>query len=225
MIITFCVLGADLKKVNFLQMKFTRYLPNQSKFTELLMFRVLNEVCHGGVSATLAKIRSRYWIPIGRQIVKRVLKDCLICRKYYLKPAQQITAQLPKNRVFENPPFTVTGIDFTGPDILRSGKDSQQKSYIALFICAVTRALHIELTDMKMKSFISCLKRFFARRGSCEVVISDNAKSFKTTDNILKEFPKIIVYLNLKKFVAILEITWQFIAPHTPWCVASTNGS
>ncbi|GFU30967.1 integrase catalytic domain-containing protein [Nephila pilipes] len=38
-------------------------LPNQSKFTELLIFREHNKVCRGGASATLAKIRSRYWIP------------------------------------------------------------------------------------------------------------------------------------------------------------------
>ncbi|GFS98057.1 uncharacterized protein NPIL_306831 [Nephila pilipes] len=47
-----------------------------------------NKVCHGGVSAILDKIRSRYWVPKGRQIVKRVLKDCLLCRKYCLRPAQ-----------------------------------------------------------------------------------------------------------------------------------------
>ncbi|GBO22189.1 hypothetical protein AVEN_54003-1 [Araneus ventricosus] len=193
-------------------------LPKQSKFSELLIRREHNKVCHGGVSATLSKIRSRYWIPKGRQIVKRVLRDCLICRKYSLKPAQQITAQLPKNRILENPPFTVTGIDFTGPVIIRSGKESNQKSYITLFTCAVTRALHLELTtDMTTKHFILSLRRFLARRGNCKVIISDNAKSFKATDNILREFAKILVDVDLKKFVGIHEITWQFIPPHAPW--------
>ncbi|GBN94576.1 hypothetical protein AVEN_251192-1, partial [Araneus ventricosus] len=193
-------------------------LPKQSKFSELLIRREHNKVCHGGVSATLSKIRSRYCIPKGRQIVKRVLRDCLICRKYSLKPAQQITAQLPKNRILENPPFTVTGIDFTGPVIIRSVKESNQKSYITLFTCAVTRALHLELTtDMTTKHFILSLRRFLARRGNCKVIISDNAKSFKATDNILREFAKILVDVDLKKFVGIHEITWQFIPPHAPW--------
>ncbi|GBM88096.1 hypothetical protein AVEN_99788-1, partial [Araneus ventricosus] len=193
-------------------------LPKQSKFSELLIRREHNKVCHGGVSATLSKIRSRYWIPKGRQIVKRVLRDCLICRKYSLKPAQQITAQLPKNRILENPPFTVTGIDFTGPVIIRSGKESNQKSYITLFTCAVTRALHLELTtDMTTKHFILSLRRFLARRGNCKVIISDNAKSFKATDNILREFAKILVDVDLKNFVGIHELTWQFIPPHAPW--------
>ncbi|GFS66560.1 uncharacterized protein NPIL_53281 [Nephila pilipes] len=171
-------------------------LPNQSKFTELLIFRECNKAYHGGVCATLAKIRSRYWMPRGRHTVKKVLKDCLICRKYYLKTAQLITAQLPKNKVLENPPLTVTGIDFTGLNF-RSEKDSQQKFYITLFTCVDTRALHNELiTDMTTKRFISSLRRFLARWGSCKVVILDNAKSFKTTDNILKEFSKIIVDLD-----------------------------
>ncbi|GBO40248.1 hypothetical protein AVEN_164417-1, partial [Araneus ventricosus] len=113
---------------------------------------------------------------------------------------------------------SVTGIDFTGPVIIRSGKESNQKSYITLFTCAVTRALHLELTtDMTTKHFILSLRRFLARRGNCKVIISDNAKSFKATDNILREFAKILVDVDLKKFVGIHEITWQFIPPHAPW--------
>ncbi|GBO44249.1 hypothetical protein AVEN_47383-1 [Araneus ventricosus] len=201
-------------------------LPKQSKFSELLIRREHNKVCHGGVSATLSKIRSRYWIPKGRQIVKRVLRDCLICRKYSLKPAQQITAQLPKNRILENPPFTVTGIDFTGPVIIRSGKESNQKSYITLFTCAVTRALHLELTtDMTTKHFILSLRRFLARRGNCKVIISDNAKSFKATDNILREFAKILVDVDLKKFVGIHEINGNLYLLMLLGGVASMNGS
>ncbi|GFT89796.1 integrase catalytic domain-containing protein, partial [Nephila pilipes] len=75
-----------------------------------------------------------------------------------------IKAQLPKYSVLEYPPFTVTGIDFTGL-ILRSGKDSQQKSYIDLFTSAITQVLHIELiTDTTTKSFFLSIRGFLTIR-------------------------------------------------------------
>ncbi|XP_035230609.1 uncharacterized protein LOC118202554 [Stegodyphus dumicola] len=118
-------------------------LPTQSKFTKLLILREHNKIHHVGVSATLAKIRNMFWIPKGRKVVKKVLKNCLICNRDSVKSAKQITTQLPKDRILENSPFTVSGVDFTGSVFLRSRKDTQQRSHIAFFTCGVTRALHI----------------------------------------------------------------------------------
>ena len=54
------------------------------------------------------------------------------------------------------------------------------KVYILLFICASSRALHLELTpDMKALAFIRAFETFMARRGSPNIVINDNFKTFK----------------------------------------------
>lgn len=105
----------------------------KSKFTELVIKREHHKILHGGVSATLAKIRTKFWIVRGRLEVKKILNKCLVCRKYTSKPAKQVTAQQPKDRILERPPFSVTGCDFTVPVYLKSGKDSSKKAYIALF--------------------------------------------------------------------------------------------
>jgi hypothetical protein len=51
-----------------------------------------------------------------------------------------------------------------------------QKGYIALFVCMVTKAVHLELvSDLTSNAFIAAYKRFTARRGHCVEIHSDNA--------------------------------------------------
>ncbi|GFU35575.1 hypothetical protein TNCV_1042221 [Trichonephila clavipes] len=45
--------------------------------------------------------------------VKSGLKECLICRRFKVRPGNQITAPLPENRTQAEFPFETVGIDFT----------------------------------------------------------------------------------------------------------------
>ncbi|GFQ98381.1 integrase catalytic domain-containing protein [Trichonephila clavata] len=55
-------------------------LPRHCKFTELLVIREHERIGHCGVSATLTQLRKNYWIPKGRQLVKTIIRICLICK-------------------------------------------------------------------------------------------------------------------------------------------------
>ncbi|XP_054716905.1 uncharacterized protein LOC129226328 [Uloborus diversus] len=76
-------------------------LPKRSWLTFLIARREHEKMMHGGTACTLARIRQRFWIPKGRQLVKSVIKKCLICQKYLSKAANQITAPLPLDRKIE----------------------------------------------------------------------------------------------------------------------------
>ncbi|XP_070567225.1 uncharacterized protein [Ptychodera flava] len=79
-------------------------------------------------------------------------------------------------------PFGVSDIDFAGPLIYKSEKYETSKTYIALFTCASTRAVHLKLCrDLSVNEFKRQLKKFVAKRGSPSVVVSDNAKTFIAT--------------------------------------------
>ncbi|GFT64624.1 integrase catalytic domain-containing protein [Trichonephila clavipes] len=60
---------------------------------------------------------SYYWIPKGRQLVKTIIRICLVCKKYSAKPADQLSGQLPRDRITQSPPFQIVGIDFTDKGI------------------------------------------------------------------------------------------------------------
>ncbi|GBM72540.1 hypothetical protein AVEN_78430-1, partial [Araneus ventricosus] len=78
-----------------------------------LVTREHERIGHCGVSATLTQLRKKYWIPKGRQLVKTMIRICLICKKYNAKPADQLSGQLPRDRISQSPPFQIVGIDFT----------------------------------------------------------------------------------------------------------------
>ncbi|GFR28235.1 integrase catalytic domain-containing protein [Trichonephila clavata] len=80
-------------------------LPRHCKFTELLVIREHERIGHCGVSATLTQLRKNYWMPKGRQLVKTIIRICLICKKYNAKPADQLSGQLPRDRITQSPPF------------------------------------------------------------------------------------------------------------------------
>jgi hypothetical protein len=63
----------------------------------------------------------------------------------------------------------------------------QPKSYVVIFTCAVTRAIHLELTkDMTARSFLLAFRRFSARRGPVSVMYSENAQTFRCASRYLK---------------------------------------
>ncbi|GFU06922.1 integrase catalytic domain-containing protein [Trichonephila clavipes] len=192
-------------------------LPRRCKFTELLVIREHERIGHCGVSATLTQLRKKYWISKGRQLVKTMIRICLVCKKYSAKPADQLSGQLPRDRITQSPPFQVVGIDFTGAILVKENQGTR-KSYVSLFTCAVTRAVHLELVlDMSTKCFLLALRRFLARRGNCKVIYSDNARTFKAAERELAYFANILKDSEFQSFVADKGIHWKFIVERVPW--------
>ena len=196
--------------------KFPIILPKENKFTELVIKECHARVHHGGVRATLTELRSRFWVVKGRQCIKKILKSCFICRKYEGKPfSPSPGAALPEFRVTQAEPFNRVGVDFAGPFLVKEKEGKMSKAYLALFSCCVTRALHLELVpDMNTSTFVNCFRRFCARRGTPQIVVSDNAKTFKATSKLFQTLMKD------SKFQEILlskRIDWRFNLERSPW--------
>jgi hypothetical protein len=61
------------------------------------------------------------------------------------------------------------------------------------------------------------LKRFLARRGSCKIIYSDNAASFKQTDKLLKEVTNQVASSKVQNEAVKLKLQWRFIVARAPW--------
>ena len=56
------------------------------------------------------------------------------------------------------------------------------KVYIALFTCATSQAVHLELVpSLRAESLVKALARFKGRRGTPTLIASDNGKTFKNS--------------------------------------------
>lgn len=93
-----------------------------------------------------------------------------------------------------------------------------RKSYIALFTCATTRAVHLELVrDLTTETFLMALRRFIARRGIPKTVYSDNALTFKRASADMNKIFHAIKGSDTQAYLSDHRITWKFIVERAAW--------
>ena len=89
------------------------------------------------------------------------------------------------------------------------------KVYICLFTCASTRAVHLELTiALSALSFLQAFRRFVGRRGLPSVLMSDNAKTFRSASSDIK---KIRQDKKVQQHLTSKQVNWKFIIEKAPW--------
>jgi len=111
------------------------------------------------------------------------IHQCLTCYRFKAQATQQLMGELPSTRVQPSRPFLTTGVDYAGPISLILGTPRSKtitKGYIAIFICFLTKAVHIEVvTSLTTEAFLAALRRFIACRGKAGTIYSDNGTNFQ----------------------------------------------
>ncbi|XP_045188261.1 uncharacterized protein LOC123546137 [Mercenaria mercenaria] len=196
--------------------RFPILLPAKHHLIKLIIFDAHEKQLHSGTSATICHLRQKYWIPTIRQCVKSLLRKCTICRKINSKPyLAPDPPPLPTYRVKNSSPFAVTGIDFSGALYVRGESGRESKTYVCLFTCAATRAVHLELVhDLTEDSFMQAFRRFVSRRSFPRLIISDNATTYHAASNTLK---KMFESQTLKDQLNSTGTVWRFIPNRSPW--------
>ena len=156
------------------------YLPDDALFSKRLVLHAHLQTLHEGVSLTMAKIREKYWIPRFRRRTKRVINECVECKRFQVTAlANPPTGNLLKERTEGSVPIKSIGVDFAGPIKYFSKNKSEMKAYILLFACSSTRAVYLNLLpDQTTEHLLRSLKRFVARRGRPEKIFSDNGRTY-----------------------------------------------
>jgi hypothetical protein len=160
--------------------KFPILLPEKHHVTKSIIRETHEDELHAGNEATLAAVRQRYWPISGRNIVRKIIHSCVKCNRANPKPISQKMGDLPKERLQPSRPFSTSGVDYAGPYLIKSSKlrnAKKVKSYIALFVCFSTKAVHLELVgDLTTESILAAFKRFTSRRGHVSEIFSDNER-------------------------------------------------
>ena len=146
------------------------------------------------------------------------MRRCVRCRrvegKHFSLPQQP---DLPDERVSDDPPFTPTGIDFAGTLYTseKGANEEDSKTYVCLFICALTRGVHLELTKrLSAEAFMLAFRRFTSRRGLPVTLLSDNARTFKSAS---KDIVMISRAKEVTHYIPNNGVTWKFIVERAAW--------
>nr|XP_054772117.1 uncharacterized protein LOC129280088 [Lytechinus pictus] len=191
-------------------------IPNGHHVAKLIT-RYYHQQGHAGVATTLAKIRTRYWIP-GVQLLKSEKYRCVACREMEKRAETQFMSELPAERMMPfTPPFYATSCDYFGPIPVRIWCNKTAKYYGIIFTCLNTRSVHLEVArDCSTMKFLQALRRFFAVRGQPPCLISDNGKQFVGAERELREMLEGWSADELKEFCAERGTDWRFVTPLAP---------
>ena len=164
-------------------------LPNNHPFTTLLIQK-LHKQNHGGVENTLARLQTKFWVPGARRIIKKIKKQCVICRKLLGQTHGQVMGQLTPERLQPSPPFYNTALDMFGPFLIRDTikRRTKAKVYGVLFTCLASRAVYIDLVSgYGTQDFLLAFRRFVTLRGYPATLYSDAGSQLVAASKELRD--------------------------------------
>ncbi|GFY05475.1 integrase catalytic domain-containing protein [Trichonephila clavipes] len=208
--------------INYNQ-KFPILLPSKHKLTYLIVEYFHKNFLHSGPQSLLYQIRQNIWILNGRNICRKVVHNCVICCKANPTCTDQIMADLPKDSVIKKTIHSMCQVWTSVAPFTLSIKGREKvyinKIYVCIFICFVSKAVHLDIvTDLTSNAFIATLKRFIFRRGKCAKLYSDNATNFVGANIELKKMFNLVCKPDeaLASYMVSEGIDWKFLPPRAP---------
>ena len=165
------------------------FLPNRSRLVDLIVRHIHQKHNHCGLSQTLSVFCQSFWSSKIRSRLKSIILMCVTCRRQRARTIAKPPPPplpLPAERVKWQRPFSMVGVNHMGHFYVRDTYGNRIKLYVCLFICATTRAVHLEVIDnLSATSFILCLRCLAAAKGIPPTILSDKhssrEKSFYST--------------------------------------------
>ncbi|KRX69980.1 hypothetical protein T06_14245 [Trichinella sp. T6] len=151
-------------------------LPSTHLVMMLLIKRVHERSLHAGTEQTLTDLRQRFWVLKGRSSVKRIVRQCRICKKQSARPYESIMNELPIDRVAVAAPFERIGIDFAGPVFIKMRNNHTAQNtrtlYSDFFVTALPHHFRVRLAVVRPANQVSLglrVRMFIDIRYTCMV--------------------------------------------------------
>ncbi len=205
-------------------------MKGKSEWTRTLILHVHESTKHmAGTEQVLAELRKRFWITKGREAVRKVLRECVKCRRLRRHTVTQQMGLIAELRVPDEASyvFQFTAVDAAGPFFTKMPRGhARRKRYMLVFTCCTFRCTHLELlTALDTDSFLLAFERFIARRGRPRVLAMDNGTNFVGgASELVKAWQDLQTDTIRKRY----EITFKFnvpLAPHRNGLVERIVGS
>ena len=198
---------------------------HKSPLARLLILHLHRKHMHAGPTALMAILSRNHYIIGSCRLVREITGHCTKCCRAYARTSTQLMGELPQARSSPAPTFSQVGVDFAGPISLKLGHTRKPvivKAYIGLFVCLVTKAVHIELvSDLSTDAFLAAFRLFVAQRGYPTDVHSDNGTNFIGAKRELVDLYTLLrrkdSQESLCQYFSQNHVRWHFIpglAPH-----------
>ena len=90
----------------------------------------------------LSRLIQKFWLPHANSSARKIIRNCVFCRRMQARPGEQKMADLPEDRLSPDLlPFSHVGIDYGlidfGPIEVKRGR-AQVKRWGVIFTCLVS---------------------------------------------------------------------------------------
>ena len=172
------------------------------------------------MTASIAKVRYRYWIIGIHKIMRSIISKCVSCRKKMQQMCQQVMSPLPEERLKPSPPFANVCIDYFGPYQIKGEiqKRVRGKGYGVIFTCLVVRAVYLDVaSDLSTDAFLQVLRRFATARGWPRKIFSDGGTQLVAASRELREQVSGLEWERVREFGHQHRVEWNFSPADAPW--------
>jgi len=193
-------------------------LPKASYLTSLLIQSYHLTFLHAGPKLVLSMLRQKFWIISGRDAIRGCIFACVTCTRYKALHPKPFMSDLPMSRVQLHRPFSHVGMDYGSPFIVKQNRRRNTKTikiYLALFICMLIKAIHIEIvSDLTSDAFLATLDRFVVRRRIPSDLYSDCGTNYVGAARQLKMLFQSASVQN--EVFCHIPYNWHFNPPASP---------
>ena len=164
-------------------------LPKNSELTKAIILDAHEKVGHSGIYSVLRHLRKEFWIIHGFSTVKKILKNCIVCRRINAKPVQINQNSYRKFRVSPRErAFSNVFIDYIGSfDVKLNGVKC--KVWLLIVTCTWSRAISLKICrSANVNDFLRAVQLHIFEYGVFNFCLSDQGSQIKSGTNLISTF-------------------------------------
>ena len=164
-------------------------LPKASPFTKTLIICIHKRMKHAGIYSVISELRREYHVPRVFSVVKKLLRSCVICKRYNAAPIKLNQSEYREFR--HSPPqtpFISIFIDYAGPWTVKL-KGDNVKVYLLVITCMWSRAVNLQICrSASVEDFLRAMQLHIYKHGIFASCRSDLGSQFTAGCPLIKNF-------------------------------------
>ena len=164
-------------------------MPKNSGLTISLIRETHHNCGHGGAYGVLKELRLKFYIVNFFTIVRRVIRECVVCRRYNARPIKLNQSSYRERRVNPNTrPFSDIFLDYIGPFHVKLN-GVRTKVWLLIFTCMWSRAVNLLICrSADTDDFLRAVQIHIYAYGLFSNCVSDLGSQIKSGANKMAAF-------------------------------------
>jgi len=164
-------------------------LPKHSRLTEMLIEDLHQSMSHSGCYVVLKEFRKLFYVPCHFSVVKRVLRNCVHCKRFNVRPFKLNQSYYRDFRT--NPPsipFSYVFMDYLGYYYTYDGVN-KVKVWILCITCMWSRAINLKVcVDQSMNEFLRAFQLHCFQYGVPSYCVTDLGTQLTAGGKVIMDF-------------------------------------